>query len=297
MHRFLLSNENLPNKLRVHWRANRPTKAYLIKKQDPYPLNQVKSKVMSHTLIKAHLHKLSDFPYAGQIFKSSFNSFLPYKPLIKPPQLQSNLQSSNKDLNSSKFLAKFSNSDCEIEEIENFQEVLKMVEEFVRVFKEKWENKDKKTLSEALIDFICENEKWYLVKVKYFNLDYYPSKVIQDPLISPQILKKSIVSPELINSIFSRSDKTKKFKVRGLTQSNLLQRLNKIENKGNLLRGPGLRYIDMEGIVENNIRTYKSNSPVFPKFPLALNRGVVYSTDDALKRYDDLRGNFKSRLL
>ena len=171
-----------------------------------------------------------------------------------------------------------------------------MVEEFVKVFKEKWENKDKKTLTEVLIDFICENEKWFLVKVKYFNLDYLPSKVIQDPVLSPQLLKKSIVSPQLIDSIFSGSDKNKKVKVAGLTHMNLMQRLSKIENKGNLSRGSGLRYIDMDGIVENNIRTYKSNSPVMIKIPNGLSRDTVFSTDDAVKRYDEFRMNFKSSL-
>ena len=296
MQRFLLSNDNLPSKLRVHWRANKPIKAYMVKKQDPYPLYQEKSKSISQTLIKSHLHKLSDFPYAGQIFKSSFNSFLPHKPLIKPAQHPSALESNKQNSNTIKFLAKFTGSDCEIEEIENFQEVQKMVEEFVKVFKEKWENKDKKTLSEVLIDFICEKGTWYLVKVKYFKLDYLPSKVIRDPLLSPQLLRRSIVNPELIDMIFSGSDKNKKFKVGGLTQTNLLQRLSKIENKGNLLKSSGLRYIDMGGIVENNIKTYESNSPVILKFPCGLNRGLTYSIDDAVKRYDEFRRNLKSSL-
>jgi hypothetical protein len=264
-----------------------------VKKTEPFPTFAEKSRSARHSMSQSHLHKLSEFPYAGQIFKSSFNSFLPHRPLIqsKKEEIGKSLKENSFDL--SRFLTKFSTQDSEIEEIENVGEVMVMVEEFVKVFKEKWEKKDKKTLSEALIDFMCEDQQWFLIKVKFFKMDYLPSKVIKDPLLSPQLLRRSIVNPELIDMIFNGST-GKKFKFAGLTQGNLMQRLNKIESKSKLMKSSGLRYIDMKGILESNIRNYERQSPCVLNFPQSFNRGAVYSVDEALRKYDEFRKNLKS---
>lgn len=169
-----------------------------------------------------------------------------------------------------------------------------MVEEFVKIFKEKWEVKDNKTLSEALIDFICEGKKWFLVKVKYFKLDYLPSKVIKNPLLSPQLLKKSVIDSEMLDKIFSNIGDHKKFKGTRLTQANLLQRLSKIENKGNLVKNSGIGYLDMQGILQKNIEIYKRHSPSVMTFPNYFAQDLARPIDDAVKKYEEFRKSLNS---
>lgn len=294
MQRYVYPLNNLPQKLRAHWRANKATKSYLITNQNQFHQIQPKRFSVNQRHSSGHMHNLSQYPYAGQIFTSSFNSFLPYKASIPEQTNRNFLSPQPTQLNSKDFYSKLSNPEEHFEEVPIPEEVNSMIEEFVKIFKEKYETKDNKTLSEALLDFICEGKKWYLVKVKYFKLDYLPSKVIKNPLLSPQLLKKSVIDSEMLDKIFSSIGDHKKFKGTRLTQANLLQRLSKIENKGNLLRSSGMRYLDMQDIAQKNIENYKRFSPSVMVFPSFFAQDLARPIEDAVQKYEEFRKRLNS---
>lgn len=293
LQRYIIPQNNIPQKLRVHWRANKPIKSYLITNSTHFHSLEPKRFSIYQKRSSGHLHNLSEFPYAGQIYASSFNSFMPLKAVIPDKKVKNFLVPEKNFLNSKFFYTKLSNPEVELEEVPCAEDVKDMVEEFVKIFKEKWESKDHKTLSEALLDFLNDGKKWYLVKVKYFKLDYLPSKIVKNPLLSPQLLKKSVIDSELLEKIFNGIGESKKFKGSQLTQTNLLQRLSKIENKGKIIKNSGLKHIDVNDMVQKNVENYSRLSPTLPFISSSLTKSQIGSINEAVKKYDEFRKSLK----
>ena len=116
---------------------------------------------------------------------------------------------------------------------------------------------------------------------------------MKNPLLSPQLLKKSVIDSELLEKIFNGIGESKKFKGSQLTQTNLLQRLSKIESKGKIIKNSGVKHFDVNDIVQKSVENYNRLSPTLPFIPTSLSKSQIGSINEAVKKYDEFRKGLK----
>lgn len=297
MQKFVIHPSKIPTKVRVYWKSKAPVRFFQVKNSSMIPKGNIKRYSISQKKPSKYMHNLREFPYAGQLFKTSFNSFLPEKSSINDIRKRATKISLIGEYQKILYTTKFSSETGTIQEIEKNEQVNKMIEEFIRLFNEKNQRHDKRVLSEVLLDFIQDqDEKWYLFKCKAYTIDYLPTKVILNPLMSPELLKKSIITTDFVKDFYN-SIKNRPYinKAGMLTPENLQQRLKKIESRSIdfHVKGP---FIDINDIKELNINHYKNNKPDFIYASPSRETPSSNFLDLIAQRYDEYRQNTKSSL-
>lgn len=256
----------MSTKLRVLWKRNENSRCFIVKNK--LLVTRKKSKFAS--VNKAHsskyIHSLNQFPYAGQVLRTSFNSFLPERSGIKKKVLEKSRKTIREDIEKTQFFAKFSKEEVEIEEVAYLGNVNNMIDEIVKTFSFNLNKHDKRGLSELMADFLQdENGNWRFLKCKAHKIEYLPIKTTQNPLLSPQMLQRSLLNTEVVKD-FYESIKNKRYAIsprNRLTPEILMQRLNKIEFKNMNFHSKRPSFIDMADILSDNIKLYASNKPDF----------------------------------
>lgn len=301
LQRYIVPPKRIPRKLRVQWKRTENSKFYVVRNTETIPYR----KIQRYSLIEAnhskYIHNLSKFPYAGQVFRTSFNCFLPEKSGIqKPVSIVNNRSQASKEYEQDQFIATFNNPNLTISEMPIIEEVNLIVEEFIRTVTSNSKSFDNRGLSDLLLDFVQdENEKWYLIKCKAYKIDYIPSKDSTGSIHSSLLLKQNILSTELVKEFYINI-KDKKYTTRGrslLSPETLTQRLDKIEKQSKFLHSKQpLLYIDMADVISDKINYYESNNPGLQLPSIPRNKTSLDHIDKIAAQYDKFRKNSRSSL-
>lgn len=192
-------------------------------------------KSLDEILTTKYKHNLIDYPYAGQIFKTSFNHFMPQK-----SELKSNNRLIRKkfveQVKQEMFKCKCSGESVAIVSTENVdQSVTNMMENIVSLINNVIGRTDKKVVTDLVVDFIQDDQGiWYFLKCKAHKFDFLPTKC---PIFLGLDKKKSILNLEFARgfyeSMINNRGKNLKSSVNrnALSMSSIRKRLESISTK------------------------------------------------------------------
>ena len=166
----------MPTKVRVYWKATEGPKYYSIKNPQTIPKVMVShDKSLDEILTTKYKHSLIDYPYAGQIFKTSFNHFMPQK---------SELKSKNRlirkkfveQVKQEMFKCKCSGENVTITSTETVDQSIKnMMENIVSLINNVIGRTDKKVVTDLIVDSIKDDSgNWYFLECKAQKFDFCP---------------------------------------------------------------------------------------------------------------------------
>ena len=248
-----------PSKLRVYWKFSEGPKYFSIKNNQPFPKVISKDQTLNEILTSKYKHSLIDYPYAGQIFKTSFNMFMPQKSglqskkrLIKKKFSEGVKQDLFKCKTSYENVTNHS-ADCVDQAISS------MMDNIISLINNVIGRTDKKVVTDLLVDFIQdEHGKWWFLKVKGHKFDYLPTKV---PSFLGLKVKKSVLNLEFSRGFYDSLTNIKGKKVQedmhrnSLSMENFTKRLENIEGKIKDIRVKSskvsLSTVNKEKVLEN----------------------------------------------
>lgn len=211
-------------------------------------------------------HSLQDFPYAGQVLKSSFNSFMPEKSNIASCPRSINITNKS-TLQKELFLAKIAKDTISIlaDEVIS-QEIKFMMDDLVNAINHSIGKNDKKVVTELLVDFLMdESGIWYLYKCKGHKIDYMPSKTLSIHTVG---FKKSVMNVNFARGFFETIIEKRRAEVKNdkLSLSTFQNRLMNIQQKSQRMSLNCIRYLDLKESRKAIISNYAKNAP-FVKVP------------------------------
>ena len=294
LQRYIVPPNRVPVKIRVYWKALEGPRYFLIESCSAFPeKRQFETRDGNYSIANKYQHNLSDFPYAGQLLKSSFNSFMPEKSKITKETratTRNNLLRYQKSQYTSKVNKDLITS---INEDQVSLGVKSMMEELVAIINHSIGKYDKKVATELLVDFIQgQNKVWYMYKCKGHQYDYLTTKTKISYFLKP-IVKKSILNVEFARGFFESIKETanKVTQSHSLTINSFDERLTKIENKYSRVISSRLRIWNMDENVNSMVKNYMQNPPLF-KIPargkIDVSGSIVDSIIDSIsKDYDE----------
>ena len=234
MQKFILTRNRIPSKLRVYWKFSQAPQFFIIENSQTFPKVMIKGKCVSEPGLSKFKHCLSDFPYAGQIFKTSFSHFLPHKSrLIGKKQTVKKQYSIC--IKSELFKCKMERESMKRVKMERIDaKVANMMENIIKLINDVIGKDDIKVVTELVADFVQDElGDWWFLKIKGQKFDYLPTK-------APVFNSKDRRS--VLNSNFTRGfyesiglNDVKSNGVRedrnGLTVENFRKRLQSIDEK------------------------------------------------------------------
>lgn len=234
--KYLSNSLKTPTKLRIYWKVTEGPKYFLVKNSQSFPKVMVsRDKSLDEILTTKYKHSLIDYPYAGQIFKTSFNHFMPQKSEIKSKKRlirKKFLELVKQDL----FKCKCIGDNVSILSPESVNEsVTNMMENIVSLINNVIGRTDKKVVTDLIIDFIQDDQgNWFFLKCKGHRFDFLPTKC---PIFLPVDKKKSVLNMEFARgfyeSMISQFSKTSKNTSNRnvLSMSSFKKRLDCVSNK------------------------------------------------------------------
>jgi hypothetical protein len=231
--KFLYNLLKTPSKLRVYWKFSEGPRYFLIKNSQPFPKVISKDQTLNEILTSKYKHSLLDYPYAGQIFKSSFNMFMPQKSelMSKKRLIKKKFSESIKQ---DMFKCKATQENVFTVIPENIDaEITEMMDNIISLINNVIGRIDKKVVTDLLVDFMQdEGGKWWFLRIKAHKFDYLPTKV---PSFLGLKVKKSILNLEFSRGFYDSLTCLKGKKVQedrnSLSMENFHRRLESIEKK------------------------------------------------------------------
>ena len=250
--------------MRVYWKALEGPRYFLIESTNSFrEKQQFESPDGSYGLTSKYQHSLSDFPYAGQLLKSSFNSFMPEKSKITK-ETRATTRNSLLRYQKAQYTAKITKDFISnVNEDQVPIEVKNMMDDLVTIINHSIGKYDKKVATELLVDFIQGHDKaWYLYKCKGHKYDYLTTKSKISYFMKP-IVKKSLLNIEFARGFYeSIKEKTNKLtQSHTLTKSSFDERLAKIDNKYGSIFSSKLKIWNIDENVNSMIKNYLQNPP------------------------------------
>ncbi|OMJ87079.1 hypothetical protein SteCoe_11227 [Stentor coeruleus] len=291
--KFIIPQARIPFKLRVYWKATEGAKYFSINSSMNFPKARIlKSNSFNMIIPSKFKHNLQDFPYAGQVLKSSFNYFMPEKSNIASCPRSVNITNKS-TLQKELFLAKSSKDTVKILSDEVIgQEIKYMMNDLVNAINHNIGKNDKKVVTELLVDFLLdESGIWYLYKCKGYKIDYMPSKTLSVHTIG---FKKSVMNVNFARGFFetiiekSRTAESDKFSL-----SAFQNRLMNIQEKSKKISLNSMEYFDLKESKKAIIRNYVNNAPVVKVPKTACNDFESDELETKVKTFEKFVSNAK----
>lgn len=172
--KYILPANRTVRKYRAYWRAQQAPAISLITNKFKLPFNSQRSTRSQNTV---YMHKLSTYPFAGRMLKSSFSPSLPNKPGLKPVtsrnihKVRSNLTESMTGFDTRKYVVKSDANPSVVTILTPFKNIEAMCKELVEIVNESQRRLGMPLSSSATIDFIKdETGQWYLIGCKFESL-------------------------------------------------------------------------------------------------------------------------------
>lgn len=269
--KYLSNPLKTPAKLRVYWKVTEGPKYFLVKNQQSFPKVMVsRDKSLDEILTTKYKHSLIDYPYAGQIFKTSFNHFMPQKSEIKTKKRLIRKKFSElvkQDL----FKCKCLGDNASVVNPDNVNEsVTNMMENIVSLINNVIGRTDKKVVTDLIVDFIQDEQgKWFFLKCKAHKFDFLPTKC---PIFLAVDKKKSVLNIEFARgfyeSMISQVSKTSKNATNrnALSMSSFKKRLDCVSSKLSEIKksNPKISLINID--YDKVFSSYRTKSSDFSKF-------------------------------
>jgi hypothetical protein len=231
LQKFIVPPMRTPEKLRIYWQATDGPAYFTIKSFLAFPKSREMNASDTEGGLSKFKYSLNDYPYAGQIRTSSFNSFMPEKSGIKScfrGRRKKTIISYPKEM----FLAKAAkDSICIVDENLVAQEVKLMMDDLIFLINSHIGKTDNKVVSELLVDFLIDDKKnYYISKCRSYKTDYLP----MNPRFPLQNQKSTITKNKLFARGFFESiieKKKSQFDSEYMSIDSLSKRLDQVQQK------------------------------------------------------------------
>ena len=287
LQKFIIPPKRTPTKIRIYWTAPEGPKYYLINALTYFPKSKtIKDNGIKNRLPTKYQHSISDYPYAGQILRSSFNSFLPERSKIKSlsgDNFENMKFCYKKDL----YLSKSIKDNISVMNEDNVPESIKnMMDTLISMINYSKGRYDKKVITELLVDFIPDEfDHFYLFKCRGHKYDYLATKPQKNSPISTFSYHKSILNTQFARGFFDTMlEKQRQISMQSLSINSFAARLEKLKlnNHTSCQKISGLNMTDSIQLVISN---YLENPPIIETSEVSLENNKIF--ESVIKNLDD----------
>jgi hypothetical protein len=275
LQKFIVPRKNRLQKVRVYWRAKTGLRYLIISSKSLLPKLKSIIKKPKKKLLGLYQHKISEYEFAGRVFRTSFNPSLPNKSsILEDEKFQAQKDLNDTDPNASKYyVSKFSdefNNDLyEVDPINDLKDMMNVIIQTInaaggsaRDTPGQSRGKDGDTMyefdnlvvSELIADFMLSDQnEWNFIQCKYYKMDYVPNKY--NSLFPMKTLTTRYLNRNDNNLLKSSYEPF-------LTIASLTSRLNTLGKKFSELFTNNKVLLTLNSAPEANAEIYKKNFSV-----------------------------------
>ena len=274
LQKYIVPNQQRLQKIRAYWKAKSGLRYLIVSSLSILPkINQNKRKG-NKKYLGIYQHKITDFTFAGRLFRSSFDPSLPNRSIILNQLGESMSQKELNDIDPSigkhfliRFSETFNNKVTEVQQIDEIREMMNVIiqiinagistsqresvpETFGKEREGTYEGENQMS-SELVADFVHDSEgAYYFLQCKSHKLDYIPTKYTS-----------FFPTKTLSSNYFNQADETifKHSYEPFLTVSSLTNRLKTLEKKSKDFLKEKILPNSLESIDESNKKIYLCN--------------------------------------